>query len=76
MFIKDHSGASSSYLIIHNGISQLLDKSSQGFGIINVVQEPNKHMLVRERFKLHDNPPELAKRRVSKLAYAHMSTNL
>jgi len=37
MFIKDHNRTGISYLVICDGISQLLDKSGQGLGIINIV---------------------------------------
>ena len=62
MFIKDRSRTSSSYLVICDGVGQLLDEPGQGFGVIDVVEEPNKRMLVRKRFKLRDNLLELPKR--------------
>ena len=62
MFIKDRSRTSSSYLVIRDGVCQLLDEPGQSFGIIDVVEEPNKRMLVRKRFKLRDNLLELPKR--------------
>ena len=76
MFIKDHSRASGSYLVICDGISQLLDEPGQRFGIIDVAEEPNKCMLVGERFKLGNNSLELPDRGISKQVYIHMSTNL
>ena len=36
MFIRDHNMIERSYLVICDGISQLLHKSIQGFGILNI----------------------------------------
>ena len=62
MFIKCCSGTGSTYLVICDGICQLLDKSSQDFGIVNIAKESNKRMLRGERFKLRDDPLKLPER--------------
>ena len=69
MFIKDYSRNHSSYLVIHDGIGQFLDKPSQGCGVVNITQEPNKRVLLRERIKLRNYPLELPERGISKLIY-------
>ena len=50
VFNIDSSRTGGSYLVIHDGISQLLDESGQFFGIINIVQEPNECVLFGEWF--------------------------
>ena len=68
--------ADSSYLVISDGISQLLDESSQGFGIVGIAQELEKCMLFGEWFKFYNNPFKLPKMWISKPIRAHMSTDL
>jgi len=65
--LKVTEGPIIQYLVIHDSISQLLDKSYQGFGIINVPQEPNNHVLSGEWFKFCDDILELPGRGMSKL---------
>ena len=69
MFIKDCSRTGGPYLVICDGIGQLLDKSGQGCGVVNITQEPNKYVLVRERIKLCNYPLKLPERGISKLTY-------
>jgi len=66
VFIKDHSGTTSSYLIVFDSVCELLDKPTQDFGIINIPYEPEKHMFISERFKLCDNSVERPGSEVSK----------
>ena len=49
----------SSYLVIHDGIGQLLDKPGQDFDIIDVAQESDERILVSEWFEFLDDPLEL-----------------
>ena len=72
----DHSRAGSSYLVIHDGISQLLDKSSQCLCIVNIVQELDKGVFFRQWPKLRDNSFKLPERGVSKIIFIRMDTNL
>ena len=69
MFIEDHNRTGCSYLVVCDGIGQLLDESRQGFGILDVAQEPNKHMLFGERFKPRDNSIELPGKGISERIY-------
>ena len=74
--IEDHGRAGSSYLIICDGIGQLLDESRQGFGVISVTEEPNKRALFGKRLETHDNLLELPERGMSKFMPTRTSTNL
>ena len=76
MLTMDHGGTGCSYLVIHDSITQLLNKSSQDFGIINIVQELEECMLVREWLELHNHPFKLPERGMSKMMSIHMNTNL
>jgi len=76
VFIEDHSGTGSSYLIIFNSIFQLLDESTQDCGVVSILQEFEKSMLFRERPKLCDDPIKLPGNEMSKSAYFDTSTNL
>ena len=76
VFIKGHSRIGSSYLIIFDSICQLLDKSTQDLGVIDVPYELEKSVFFRERSKLCDNPIELPGHKMSKWACVYTSTNL
>ena len=76
VFIWDHSRTRSSYLIISDSIYQLLEKSTQDFGVIDVPYEFEKCVLFREWSKFCDNPIELPGSEVSKSACVYTSTNL
>ena len=65
MFIKDHSRTGNSYLVVGDSISQILNKSTQGFAIINVLQEFQKHMLFRKWCKFCNDHIKLPKSSMS-----------
>ena len=56
MFIQGHSTTGGAYLVICDGIGQLLDRSSQDLGILSIAQESNKCVLFGEWFKLGNDP--------------------
>jgi len=76
LLITGYIRTGSSYLVIHDGISQLLNKSSQGFGIINIMQELEECMFFGQWLELCNNPLKLPGRGVSKGICIHMNTNL
>ena len=65
-----------SYLVIRDGISQLLNKSVQDFSVLNVEQEFDERMLFRDWFELRSNSIELPESGINRLIGVSTSTNL
>ena len=63
----DHNGTGNPYLVICDGVSQLLDKPGQHLGVVNIAQEPDECMLFSERFELCNDPPKYPERGASEL---------
>ena len=53
------NGVSGSYLIISDGVGEVLDKAVQDLGMVNVVEEFQNPVLFRKRFELHYNTSQL-----------------
>ena len=76
MFIECCNMIGRSYLVICDGISQLLNKSVQDFSVLNVEQEFDERMLFRDWFELRSNSIELPESGINRLIGVSTSTNL
>ena len=75
-FIKDLNMIGRLYLVICDGIGQLLNKSIQDFGVLNIEYEFDERVLFRDWLKLRSNSIELPESGVNGLTWMSTSTNL
>ena len=46
------------YLVVRDGIGQILNEPFQGVGMVYILQEPQEAVLLRQRSELYDNPSQ------------------
>ena len=76
MFIECCNMIGRSYLVICDGISQLLNESIQDLGVLNIEQEFDERVLFRDWFELRSNSIELPESGINRLIRVSASTNL